>query len=270
MKALFTLLLLGSATACFAQSDYTYVVEAPTKLGDESVPAYRTLADTAGKPFSKLFAHSIVHVVGRLGSRWAVVRKADTEYIIRTSQMPSDAQQVVAGALTVKAIPFDPATSRILYTEVVQALGASQTELYTRAKLWFASTFKSAKAVVQADEKDAGVIQGTAFQDVYVSTGAFTYTEKLWYTVKMVLRDGRYKYEISDFRMQGYPSQYNLNPGEPTPAEGYISIDQKKGMTLNLARSAGRAIAQAGNALSTSITDGMSKPAAGTAAGKDW
>jgi hypothetical protein len=270
MKALFTLLLLGSATACFAQSDYTYVAETTTKLGDESVPAYRTLADTTGKPSSKLFAHSTVDVIGRLGNRWTIVRKGDTEYAIRTSQLPTDAQQVAMGALAAKAIPFDPATNKILYTEVVQVPGTSQTELYTRAKLWFASTFKSAKAVVQADEKEVGVIQGSAFQSISVMALGMPSRVRLWYTVKMTLKDGRYKYEITDFQVQDNPSQYNLNP-ELVLAEGYIDTYQKKGIRLSIARSARRELAFAGTQLSAAIISGMSKPAVGTTdAGKDW
>ena len=269
MKALFTLLLLGSATACFAQSDYTYVVEATTKLGDEPVPAYRTLADTAGKPSSKLFAHSKVDVIGRLGNRWTIVRKGDTEYAIRTSLLPTDAQQVAMGALAVKAIPFDPATNKILYTEVVQVLGASQAELYTRAKLWFASNFKSAKAVVQADEKEAGVVQGSAFQNISIMALGMPSHIRLWYTVKMALKDGRYKYEITDFQVQENPTQYNLNPNL-SPAESCIDTNQKKGIMLSVAKSARRELAFAGTQLSAAIISGMSKPAVGTTASKDW
>lgn len=269
MKALFTLLLVLPASICFAQSGYTYVMEAQTKLGDSPVPTYRTLADTAGKPSNKLFAHSTIYTRGRVGTRWAIVRKNDTEYLVRTSNLPTDVRQVVLAAPELKAIPFDP-TGKILYTEVVQVPGASQAELYARAKLWFADTFKSAKAVVQADDKDAGIIQGTAFQDISVVAMGMPSAVKLWYTIKIALKDGRYKYDITDLRVQNYASQYNLNPGEPVPAEGYISADQKKGALLSIANSAHREVAAAGTVLSASITTGMSKPAAGTTAGKDW
>jgi hypothetical protein len=270
MKFLLTLLLLAPAGACFAQSAYTYVVDAPARLGDESVPAYRTFADTIGKPFTKLFAHSSVAVTGRLGTRWAVVKKGENEYLIRTSDLSAAGQQVVASATPVKTIPYDPATGLILYSEVVQTPGASQGELYARAKLWFADTFKSTKAVVQADDKEAGIIQGTAFQNIYVLAMVTPSPEKLWYTVKIALKDGRYKYDITKFCVQSYPTQYYPNVGEPIAAEGYVSSDQKKGTALTIARSARREIAFAGAALEQSIIMGMSKPAAGTNAGKDW
>ncbi|RZJ94736.1 MAG: DUF4468 domain-containing protein [Hymenobacter sp.] len=263
MKTLLTLLLLAPAGACFAQADYTYLLDAPTKLGDEAVPAYRTLADTTGKPFTKLFAHSNVAVTGRLGTRWAVVKKADTEYIIRTSDLPAAGQQVVAAATALKPIPFD-ATGHIVYTEVVQVPGATQAELYARAKLWFVDTFKSAKDVVQAEEKEAGVIQGTGYRDIAVMSMGIPNREKLWYTVKIAVKDGRYKYDVTNFRVQLYPNQSNPNPGEPGPAERSVSTDQKKGVFLSIARSTRREVTVAGNSITNSITGGMSKPATGS------
>jgi hypothetical protein len=270
MKTLLTLLLLAPASACLAQSAYTLVIEAPTKLGSEAVPAYRSFADTTGKPFTKLFAHANATVAGRVGTRWAVLKKGETEYLVRTSDLPAESRQVIATATPLKPLPFDPATGRILYTEVVQVPGASQAELYARAKLWFADTFKSTKDVVQAADKEAGVIQGTGFQGITVVVMGTHTPLRLWYTVKIALKEGRYKYDITEFRVQSYPSQYNLQPFEPAPAEPYIDLDKKKGTALSVARSARREVTSAGTLLASSIAAGMSKPAAGTTAGKDW
>lgn len=266
MKTLLTLWLLLPAGSCFAQSGYTYIVEAQAKLGDSAVPTYRTLADTAGKPSNKLFAHSTIYTRGRVGTRWAIVRKGDADYLVRTSDLPADVRQLVLTVAELKAIPFDPTTGKILYTEVVQASGASQAELYARAKLWFADTFKATKAVVQADDKEAGVIQGTAFQEIFVAGGGFVTPVKLWYTIKIALKDGRYKYDINDLRVQNYANQYTPYPGEPVPAEGYISADQKKGAALSVSNSARREVATFGTLLSASIAEGMNKPASG----QDW
>ena len=266
MKAFLAFLLLAPAGSCCAQAAYTYVVEVPTKLGDHAVPAYRSFADTTGKPFTKLFAHSTATVTGRVGTRWAVLKKGENEYLVRTSDLPATSQQMVATAIPLKPIPFDPATGRMLYTDVVQVPGASQAELYARAKLWFADTFKSAKDVVQAEDKETGIIQGTAFQGIAVVVMGTYSPQKLWYTVKIALKEGRYKYDITEFRVQPYSSQYTPYLGEPVPAEAYISLDQKKGTALRIARSARREVAAAGTLLVSSITTGMGKPAAG----KEW
>jgi hypothetical protein len=267
MRTALILSLLLPASSCFAQAGYTYILEAQTKLGNEPVATYRTLADTASKPAGKLFAHATIYTRGRVGTRWAIVRKGTAEYLVRTSDLPADARELVLTVPVLKAIPFDPTTGRILYTEVVPASGASQGELYARAKLWFADTFKATKAVVQADDKEAGIIQGTAFQEIIVADEG---PIKLWYTIKIALKDGRYKYDINDLRVQSYASPYVSYLGEPTPAEGYISADQKKGIALSIANSARRELATAATLLSASITEGMSKPAAGTTDGKEW
>ena len=268
MKAIVALLLLP-ARVCFAQSPYRYVVDTPTQLGENAVPAYHSFADTTGKPFTKLFAHSTAVVVGRVGTRWAVLKKRDAEYLVRTSDLPPASQQAVVTAALLPPIAIDSATGRILYSDVVQVPGASQTELYARAKLWFADTFASAKDVVQVADKEAGVIQGTAFQPITFEVLGYHSLERLWYTVKIVLKDGRYKYDLTEFRVQEYPTQY-LVVGDPIPAEGYIDLNQKKEAARSLARSARRELALAITALTSSLTTGMSKPVAGPTAGNDW
>lgn len=250
--------LLLLASSCFAQAGYTDVVETQIKLDNIPVP-YRTPGDTASKPSYKLLAYSTLYTRGRIGTRWAIVRKGDTEYLVRTSDLPAAVQQVVLNATPIKAIPFDPESCKIAYTEVVPVAGASQRELYTRAKLWF----KSTEAVVQADNKEAGLLQGTVLQDITVFTNGMHTTVKLWYTIKIALQDGRYMYDITDFWMQDYPHPYNPDPSDPEPMDGYLSGDQKEGYLLSIATSARRQVATVGTLLSISITKGMSKSAVG-------
>lgn len=270
MRTALILALLLPASSCLAQAGYTYVLEAQTTLGKEPVPTYRTLADTASKPTGKLSAHATIYTRGRVSTRWAIVRKGTAEYLVRTSDLPAEARELVLKVPTLQPIPFDPATGRILYTEVVPVADASQAELYARAKLWFADTFKATKNVVQADDKEVGILQGTAFQEIAVMDGGVPVAVKLWYTIKIALKDGRYKYDINDLRVQNYANAYTPYPGDPAPAEGYISADQKKGAALSVATSARRELATVGTLLSASITEGMSRPAAGTTNGKEW
>lgn len=270
MRTALILSLLLPAGSCLAQGGYTSVLEVQTTLGKESVPTYRTLADTASKPTGKLFAHVTIYTRGRIGTRWAIVRKGSAEYLVRTSDLPAEAQALVRTVPVLQPILFDPTTGRILYSEVVPVADASQAELYARAKLWFADTFKATKAVVQVDDKEAGILQGTAFQEIAVADGGVPVAVKLWYTVKIALKDGRYKYDIHDWRVQNYANAYTPYPGEPVPAEGYISTNQKKGAARRVATSAHRELATVGTLLSASLTESMRKPAAGTSGGKEW
>jgi hypothetical protein len=179
------------------------------------------------------------------------------------------AREALAAADSIK-FPIDPTSQRITYSEVVQQPGVSQAELYARAKLWFANTFKSAKDVVQAEDKDAGVMQGTGWQDIYIKSMGIPSASKLWYTVKLAAKEGRYRYEITEFRLQSYPSKYIYNP-TPTPIENGILNPKPSGMVKGIIRQEKQQLDAAAHQLITSIEGGMSKPAAGTSAGKsDW
>ena len=86
----------------------------------------------------------------------------------------------------------------ISYTEVVQTTDTNQTKdaLYLKAKEWFVETFKSANNVIQLDDKESGMIQGKGSIKYTYTTlfdGYINFTIKLW------LKKGKYKYEISNF-----------------------------------------------------------------------
>ena len=268
-------LLLLSAQLGLAQVPYRYVVYTPLQLGPQAVPAYRSFADTTGKPFTKLFPKSAATLVGRVGTRWAVLKKRDTEYLVRTRDLPAASQHAVITALLLPSLPLDTATGRLVYTEVVPVPGASQTELYARAQLWFADTFGAVKDVVQVADKDAGVLQGTAFYPLPLGEPGAQSLVRLWYTVKVVVKEGRYKYEFTDLRLQAYPAAPTYEypyptVSDPVPVEGYLALAQKKGTERTLARAARRELALASSALTTSLVAGLSKPVAGPTAGKDW
>jgi hypothetical protein len=274
MKVLVPLLLL-SAQLCLAQVPYRYVVDTPLQLGPQAVPAYRSFADTTGKPFTKLFPRSEATLVGRVGTRWAVLKKRETEYLVRTRDLPTASQQAVVTARPLPSLPLDSATGRLVYTEVIPVPGASQVELYARAQLWFADTFGAVKDVVQVADKDAGVLQGTAFQPLPLGEPGAQSLVRLWYTVKVVVKEGRYKYELTDLRLQAYPSPPTADypypvVSDPVPVEGYLDLAQHKGTARTLARSARRELALVSSALTASLLAGMSKPIAGPIAGKDW
>jgi hypothetical protein len=274
MKVLAPLLFLLPIGACLAQTPYRYVVDTPLQLGQQAVPAYRSFADTTGKPFTKLFPRSAATLVGRIGTRWAVLQKRDTEYLVRTRDLPAAGQQAVVAAHLLPSLPVDTATGRLLYGDVILVPDASQAELYARAQLWFADTFASAKEVVQVANKEAGVIQGTAFSPLAFGEPGAQSLVRLWYTVKLVVKDGRYKYDFTDFQLQEYPASPTYDTpyiveSAPVPVEGYLNLEQKKGTDRRLARAARRELAVASLGLTSALQAGMSKSVAGPTAGKE-
>ena len=105
-------------------------------------------------------------------------------------------------------LAFDNAAQNnpITYTEVVKVDSIiTADELYNRARLWFAETYKDANSVLQISDKQAGELVGK---------GNMKHTPSSWvgtsgvagfisYTIKINVKDGRYKYQVSKFYHEG-------------------------------------------------------------------
>ncbi len=102
---------------------------------------------------------------------------------------------------------FPEVSGEINYTEVVNVdTSIKKDELFNRTKAWFVDNYKSANDVIQMQDKDAGIIMGK---------GIFTYgynpvslsdrvTVNISHTVKIYVKDGKYKYEITDLSGRYY------------------------------------------------------------------
>ncbi|HRG19192.1 MAG TPA: DUF4468 domain-containing protein [Flavobacterium lutivivi] len=102
-------------------------------------------------------------------------------------------------------LPFDSVTNKISYSEVifVDSL-ASKQELFSRAREWFAKAYKSSTNVIQMEDKESGKIVGKALMEVFSSNlGIPVEGGYMNYTISIYLKDGRYKYEITDFYHTG-------------------------------------------------------------------
>lgn len=83
----------------------------------------------------------------------------------------------------------------VTYTAVIHVESADKNTLYTRAKKWFVDTYKSAKDVIQLDDKENGEITGKGnFKISY-----YTRDPYISHTVSIFVKDGRYKYIITGF-----------------------------------------------------------------------
>lgn len=64
-------------------------------------------------------------------------------------------------------LPIDNETKLITYSEVIILDSTvNKSELYSRAREWFAKAFKSSKNVIQMDDKENGKIIGKALMQV--------------------------------------------------------------------------------------------------------
>lgn len=111
----------------------------------------------------------------------------------------------------------------LTYTEVVHVDSVSKNDLYNRAKFWFATAYNSANDVLQIDNKEEGEIIGKAIM-IYnpnVFSGSEQTKGSINYTIKIFVKEGRYKYEITDFIHDPYGNQYGKS------SMGLITTDKE-------------------------------------------
>jgi len=98
----------------------------------------------------------------------------------------------------------------VTYTNVIQVDEVKKEELYSRAKKWFATTYKSSKDVIQLDDKENGEIVGKGnFKITYYARDPIVN-----HTITISVKDGRFKYVITDL-------VYSDVQGDKFPIEGF-------------------------------------------------
>jgi hypothetical protein len=105
---------------------------------------------------------------------------------------------------------------KLNFNEVIQVDSIKQDQLYLNSKQFFVEVFKSAKDVIQMDDRESGIVIGKGFNDIYSKMLGSSFPVKMWYTIKIQSKDDRYKYEIYDIYFENYPSQYVLPNGKVT------------------------------------------------------
>jgi hypothetical protein len=89
------------------------------------------------------------------------------------------------------------AASNYEYSEIVTVDGVNKSTLFQRALHWFNETFKSSKAVIQNQDKDAGTIFGN---------GTLLLFNNEWvdFSVSITVKDGKFLYEFKGLSHHGY------------------------------------------------------------------
>jgi hypothetical protein len=102
----------------------------------------------------------------------------------------------------------------IAYVEVVTADGLTKDQLYSTALAWFGETFRSAKNVIEVQDREAGRIiakplfpyEPTIFMAVARIRGVVRYS------VTVEVKDGRYRYTIDGFVHEGSRGENGWSP----------------------------------------------------------
>ncbi len=129
------------------------------------------------------------------------------------------------------AICQEEEDSKLTYEEVINVENASKDELYNRAKIWFVNSFNSSNDVIQMDNKEDGQIIGKAIFIYKPSMLQQSEQSKgpVKYTFSVFLKEGRYKYEVTNFIHEPNGNSYGtLSVGLITPSEKFPDTNAKQ------------------------------------------
>jgi len=95
----------------------------------------------------------------------------------------------------------------IVYSGIINIDSVNSKELYGRANEWFVNIFKSAKDVIQLNDKEAGKIIGKGnFNAGIAHCRAGMIHQPIYgvvnFTVEIQTKDGKYKYNFSNFQFK--------------------------------------------------------------------
>jgi hypothetical protein len=95
------------------------------------------------------------------------------------------------------ALGTSQAQVSLAFSETVQVDSVSKKDLFNRAKSWFGETYKNSKEVLQIQDIENGELLGKAIFN-------YSSNEYVRYTIKILIKDGKYKCEIYEFEHHCY------------------------------------------------------------------
>ena len=113
------------------------------------------------------------------------------------------------------------AQDQIKFSEIVEVAGVSKDVLYSNGLIWFAETFKDSRSVIEAKDREAGMIIGNGIIN-YTAPGGMKYKDVHGYvefSVKAMFKEGRTKIELTSFMHKPHYKTYSL--GIITESENY-------------------------------------------------
>ena len=120
-------------------------------------------------------------------------------------------------------IPVDKISKLITYTEVVHVKNVSTAVLYKRAFDWFNTYYKNPTDVIRENDSTKGTIVGKSRFKIFNAPdkkGLRTDAGLIMYTIKVSIREGRYKYEITELNQKA-ASYTPLEPWLDTESRSY-------------------------------------------------
>lgn len=140
-----------------------------------------------------------------------------------------------APSASYSALPKDSASHKVVYTAVVQAPGASATELYGRAAEWLAR-----QPGVDLNGAAADPASGRQLVHIKIKQPPLSFTDthaNLYeFALAIYTKEGRYMYRIDDFTYQNInPTLLTADATNRVALENYASTKENKRVNATLA-----------------------------------
>lgn len=192
-------------------------------------------------------------LVQGLGRTWAQVVKKQRRYFMHKQYLNlPDALSVVPDSV---AVPRAPVSGLVRYTGEATVPG-TQAELMGRAKVWFATGFRT-KEVLQVQDAATGALVGKASSEVFIRAPEPT-AHRLDYTVQVTCGEGGYRYVISGFGFGSYLGSYGGMSS--TPAERVIFDTKLNGKQRAIATKHKTELYRVAQEVQQQLRAAMSKP----------
>jgi hypothetical protein len=110
------------------------------------------------------------------------------------------------------------------FERVVEAPGYSKEQIFNGTKIWIAENFRSAKAVIEYENKDAGTIIGNGIIP-YPCSGLECAVKPDWkvpFTMRVDIKDQKFRLTFSNLRLT-WPPSYNRTTGASPAYDGPIN-----------------------------------------------
>jgi len=105
-------------------------------------------------------------------------------------------------------LPTQAKQGEVLFSEVVKVENRSKDKLYDVCKFWIFKTFDDSDRTIDIEDKEAGELYGKFFLKYKPSVlrgGGLTSEGVIWFNLRIQIKDGQYKYTISNYFHEANP-----------------------------------------------------------------
>ncbi|ESU28768.1 hypothetical protein FLJC2902T_13640 [Flavobacterium limnosediminis JC2902] len=120
---------------------------------------------------------------------------------------------------------------QIIFTEVVPAEGKTKDDLYTNSKMFFVNTYKVTQDKLKQN-KESYSVTDTQYSIMTIKANGSEVKVKLFYTISILSKDNKYKYEIKNILTKTEVSETPLEKLFDKTASEKAAQKPKAGETL--------------------------------------